>query len=134
MLLIDLGVPRNIEDQVRDIENAYLFSIEDMELVTQENLEERIEEAHKAVDLIKNKVALVGSRLEFKKKKNNMYLDLQKLCSNLDENQINSILISVDPLKTMQQLLKQTDDQLRCFSNLNSHEILSMLKEINSAR
>ena len=134
MLLIDLGVPRNIEDQVRDIENAYLFSIEDMELVTQENLEERIEEAHKANDLIKNKVALVGSRLEFKKKKNNMYLDLQKLCSNLDENQINSILIADDPLKTMQQLLKHTDDQLQCLSNLNSHEILSMLKEINSAR
>ena len=134
MLLIDLGVPRNIEDQVRDIENAYLFSIEDMELVTQENLEERIEEAHKAIDLIKNKVALVGSRLEFKKKKNNMYLDLQKMCSNLDENQINSILIADDPLKIMQQLLKQTDDQLQCLSNLNSHEILSMLKEINSAR
>ena len=105
-----------------------------MELVTQENLEERIEEAHKAIDLIKNKVALVGSRLEFKKKKNNMYIDLQKLCSNLDENQINSILISDDPLKTMQQLLKHTDDQLQCLSNLNSHEILSMLKEINSAR
>ena len=105
-----------------------------MELVTQENLEERIEEAHKAIDLIKNKVALVGTRLEFKKKKNNMYLDLQKLCSNLDENQINSILIADDPLKTMQQLLKQTDDQLQCLSNLNRHEIQSMLKEINSAR
>jgi hypothetical protein len=56
------------------------------------------------------------------------------MCSNLDENQINSILIADDPLKKMQQLLKQTDDQLQCLSNLNSHEILSMLKEINSAR
>ena len=134
MLLIDLGVPRNIEDQVRDIENAYLFSIEDMEQVTQENLEERTEEAQKAIDLIKNKVVQIDSRLEFKKKKNNMYLDLQKMCSNLDENQINSILIADDPLKTMQQLLKHTDDQLQCLTNLNSHEILSMLKEINSAR
>ena len=134
MLLIDLGVPRNIEDQVRDIENAYLFSIEDMELVTQENLEERMDEAHKAIDLIKHKVALVGSRLEFKKKKNNMYLDLQQMCSNLDQNEIQTILKADDPLRKIQHMLDQTDDQLQYLSKLNSHEILSMLKEINSAR
>jgi glutamyl-tRNA reductase len=134
MLLIDLGVPRNIEDQVRDIENAYLFSIEDMELVTQENLEERIEEANKAIDLIKNKVALVGTRLEFKKKKNNMYLDLQQMCSNLDQNEMQTILKADDPLRKIQHMLDQTDDQLQYLSKLNSHEILSMLKEINSAR
>ena len=134
MLLIDLGVPRNIEDQVRDLENAYLFSIEDMEQVTQENLEERTEEAQKAIDLIKNKVALVDSRLEVKKKKNNMYLDLQQMCSNLDHNEIQNILTADDPLRKIQHMLDQTDDQLQYLSKLNSHEILSMLKEINSAR
>jgi glutamyl-tRNA reductase len=134
MLLIDLGVPRNIEDQVRDIENAYLFSIEDMEQVTQENLEERTEEAQKAIDLIKDKVALVDSRLEVRQKKNSMYLDLQKMCSNLDKNEIQAILIADDPLRKIQHILKQSDDQLQYLSKLNSHEILSMLKEINSAR
>jgi glutamyl-tRNA reductase len=134
MLLIDLGVPRNIEDQVRDLENAYLFSIEDMELVTQENLEERTEEAQKAIDLIKNKVAQVDSRLEVKKKKNNMYLDLQEMCSSLDQNEIQTILTADDPLRKIQHMLDQTDDQLQYLSKLNSHEILSMLKEINSAR
>jgi len=134
MLLIDLGVPRNIEDQVRDIENAYLFSIEDMEQVTQENLEERTEEAQKAIDLIKDKVALVDSRLEVRQKKNSMYLDLQKMCSNLDKNEIQAILIADDPLIKIQHILKQSDDRLQYLSKLNSHEILSMLKEINSAR
>ena len=134
MLLIDLGVPRNIEDQVRDLENAYLFSIEDMEQVTQENLEERTEEAQKAIDLIKNKVAQIDSRLEVKKKKNNMYLDLQQMCSNLDQNEIQTILKADDPLRKIQHMLDQTDDQLQYLSKLNSHEILSMLKEINSAR
>ena len=134
MLLIDLGVPRNIEDQVRDLENAYLFSIEDMEQVTQENLEERTEEAQKAIDLIANKVAQIDSRLEVKKKKNNMYLDLQQMCSNLDHNEIQTILIAADPLRKIQHMLDQTDDQLQYLSKLNSHEILSMLKEINSAR
>jgi glutamyl-tRNA reductase len=134
MLLIDLGVPRNIEDQVRDLENAYLFSIEDMEQVTQENLEERTEEAQKAIDLIKNKVALIDGRLEVKKKKNNMYLDLQHMCRKLDQNEIQTILKADDPLRKIQHMLDQTDDQLQYLSKLNSHEILSMLKEINSAR
>jgi glutamyl-tRNA reductase len=134
MLLIDLGVPRNIEDQVRDLENAYLFSIEDMEQVTQENLEERTEEAQKAIDLIKNKVVQIDSRLEIKKIKNNMYLDLQKMCSNLDQSEIQTILKADDPLRKIQHMLDQTDDQLQYLSKLNSHEILSMLKEINSAR
>jgi glutamyl-tRNA reductase len=134
MLLIDLGVPRNIEDQVRDLENAYLFSIEDMEQVTQENLEERTEEAQKAIDLIKNKVAQIDSRLDVKKKKNNMYQDLQQMCSNLDQNEIQTILKADDPLRKIQHILDQTDDQLQYLSKLNSHEILSMLKEINSAR
>ena len=134
MLLIDLGVPRNIEDQVRDLENAYLFSIEDMEQVTQENLEERTEEAQKAIDLITNKVAQIDSRLEVKKKKNNMYLDLQHMCRKLDQNEIQTILKADDPLKKIQHMLDQTDDQLQYLSKLNSHEILSMLKEINSAR
>ena len=134
MLLIDLGVPRNIEDQVRDLENAYLFSIEDMEQVTQENLEERTEEAQKAIDLIKNKVVQIDGRLEIKKIKNNMYLDLQKMCSNLDQSEIQTILKADDPLRKIQHMLDQTDDQLQYLSKLNSHEILSMLKEINSAR
>jgi len=129
-----LGVPRNIEDQVRDIENAYLFSIEDMEQVTQENLEERTEEAQKAIDLIKDKVALVDNRLDVRQKKNNMYLDLQKICSHLDKNEIQAILIADDPLRKIQHMLDQTDDQLQYLSKLNSHEILSMLKEIKSAR
>jgi len=134
MLLIDLGVPRNIEDQVRDLENAYLFSIEDMEQVTQENLEERTEEALKAIDLIQDKIASTNSRLQVKRKKNSMYLDLQKMCSNLDQSEIQAILTADDPLRKIQHILEQTDDQLQYLSKLNSHEILSMLKEISDAR
>ena len=37
ILLIDLGVPRNIEDEIKNIEQAYLFSIDDIEKITQDN-------------------------------------------------------------------------------------------------
>ena len=45
MLLIDLGVPRNIEEEIRNIEQAYLFSIDDIEKITQENFGQRTIEA-----------------------------------------------------------------------------------------
>jgi hypothetical protein len=84
--------------------------------------------------LIANKVAQIDSRLEVKMKKNNMYLDLQHMCRKLDQNQIQTILKADDPLRKIQHMLDQTDDQLQYLFQLNSHEILSMLKEINSAR
>ena len=133
MLLIDLGVPRNIEDQVRDLENAYLFSIEDMEQVTQENLVERTEEAQKAHILIKEKVGLVKERLNFKKNRNEAYQILQKICANLADDKIQNILKADDPLREIQHNLKQSDDQLQYLSKLTPHSILSMIKEIKSA-
>ena len=52
MLLIDLGVPRNIEEEIKNIEQAYLFSIDDIEKITQENIGQRTIEAEKALNII----------------------------------------------------------------------------------
>ena len=52
ILLIDLGVPRNIEDEIRGIEQAYLYSIDDIEKITQENFGQRSIEAEKAMNII----------------------------------------------------------------------------------
>ena len=52
MLLIDLGVPRNVEEEIKNIEQAYLFSIDDIEKITQENIGQRTIEAEKALNII----------------------------------------------------------------------------------
>ena len=134
MLLIDLGVPRNIEDQVRDIENAYLFSIEDMEKVTQENLGERTSEAKKAHTLIVNKAALVDSNISLKNIRSKAYLALTSIAKSLSDESIERISQSQDPLQEVQQIHQLSDDQLQCLSTQTPHAILSMIKEIRSAR
>ena len=78
MLLIDLGVPRNIEDQVRDLEYAYLFTIEDIELVTQENLEERSFEAIKAKNLIQRRIESLKQEQTNKFNRNQAYTTLKR--------------------------------------------------------
>jgi len=52
LLLIDLAVPRNIEEEVKEIERVYLYTIDDIEKITQDNLGHRKIEAEKALNMI----------------------------------------------------------------------------------
>ena len=133
MLLIDLGVPRNIENQVRDLEFAYLFTIEDIELVTQENLEERSFEALKAKDLIKRRVESLNKNKANKYSRNEAYAALKNASSKINEQNFLRLLNSDDPYLSLKQMHVVSDDQLQCISKLTPHTILSMIKEIRSA-
>ncbi|MDC0198736.1 glutamyl-tRNA reductase [Pseudomonadota bacterium] len=133
MLLIDLGVPRNIEDQVRDLEFAYLFTIEDIQLVTQENLEERSLEALKARDLIKRRVESLNQNKANKYSRNEAYAALKNASSKINEQDFLRLLNSDDPYSLLKQMHVVSDDQLQYISKLTPHTILSMIKEIRSA-
>lgn len=133
MLLIDLGVPRNIEDQVRDLEYAYLFTIEDIELVTQENLEERSFEASKAKDLIQSRIKFLNQDKASKLSRNEAYAALKNASSNIDEQDFLRLLNSDDPYSFLKQMHVVPEDGLQCISSLTPHTILSMMKEIRSA-
>ena len=133
MLLIDLGVPRNIEDQVRDLEYAYLFTIEDIELVTQENLEERSFEALKARDLIQNRIESLNQAKAYKYSRNEAYAALKSASSKINEEDFLGLLESDDPYSYLKHMHVVSDDQLQYISTLTPHTILSMIKEIRSA-
>ena len=133
MLLIDLGVPRNIENQVRDLEYAYLFTIEDIELVTQENLEERSSEALKARDLIQQRIESLNQEKANKNNRNEAYIALRDVTNNLDEQDFLDLLNSNDPFASLKQMHVISEDQLQYISSLTPHAILSMIKEIRSA-
>jgi glutamyl-tRNA reductase len=133
MLLIDLGVPRNIEDQVRDLEYAYLFTIEDIELVTQENLEERSIEASKAKNLIQSRIKFLNQDKASKNRRNEAYAALKNASNNIDEKDFLELLKSDDPYVSLEQMRVVSEDELQCISTLTPHAILSMIKEIRSA-
>lgn len=48
MFFIDISVPRNIDPRINDIDNVYLYNIDDLEAVVEENIGERRKEAEKA--------------------------------------------------------------------------------------
>jgi glutamyl-tRNA reductase len=48
MFLIDLSVPRNFDPQINDLDNVYLYDVDDLTAVAAQNLDERTREADKA--------------------------------------------------------------------------------------
>ncbi len=57
MFLIDLGVPRNFDPEIRNVDSVYLFDIDDLAAVAQENREARQREAVKAETIVEAEVA-----------------------------------------------------------------------------
>jgi glutamyl-tRNA reductase len=56
MFFIDIAVPRDIDQKVDNVENAYLFTVDDLQEIVQANLAQRNVEAEKAEELINQEI------------------------------------------------------------------------------
>jgi glutamyl-tRNA reductase len=52
VFMVDIGVPRDIDPAVAELEDIYLYSVDDLQEVIQENLMSREQAAHKAEEII----------------------------------------------------------------------------------
>lgn len=64
MFFIDISVPRNIDPAVGDLDNIFLFDIDDLEGVVGENLKQRQKEAAKAESIVETEVEAFFERLD----------------------------------------------------------------------
>jgi glutamyl-tRNA reductase len=64
MFLIDIAVPRNIEPAVNELDNIFLYDIDDLQGVVNANLRERMKEADHAEILVKEEVERMMARLK----------------------------------------------------------------------
>lgn len=53
MLLIDLAIPRDIEPEVNQLEDVFLYTVDDLQQIANSNLEERLKEKVDAEKIIK---------------------------------------------------------------------------------
>ncbi|MBI5789161.1 MAG: glutamyl-tRNA reductase [Candidatus Schekmanbacteria bacterium] len=56
MFFIDIAVPRNIDPKINEIDNVYLYDIDDLDSVVQANIKERQKEAKVAEEMIEQDV------------------------------------------------------------------------------
>jgi len=63
MFLVDIAVPRNIDPAVNDLEHAFLYDIDDLQRLSERNLQTRREIAEQAEAIVDEEVARLEARL-----------------------------------------------------------------------
>ena len=81
MFLIDIAVPRNIDPAVNGIEHAFLYDIDDLQRLTERNVEARKEVAQAAERIVEEEV----SRLEARFRERQVTPTIVSLQEQLDE-------------------------------------------------
>ena len=56
VFLIDISVPRNIDPEINELENVYLYNIDDLQGVVNANVFERRKEAEKAEEIVEGEI------------------------------------------------------------------------------
>ena len=133
MLLIDLGVPRNIEDETRKIEQVYLFSIDDIEKITQENYGQRSIEAEKAMNLIALEARNALDSFSLKNTKDRISIQLEEFLKGLspqeiiqfkDSRDFSSLISSIKTMNIENPKYNNFED----IKKLDDHIVESMIK------
>ena len=63
MFFIDLGVPCNIDPKCGDIDDVYLYNLDDLSKIANENIAARKSEIERAHDIVKSKASYLAQRL-----------------------------------------------------------------------
>lgn len=79
MLLVDLGVPRNVSPEVADLDGVILYNIDDLQHVVETNVAYRLEQADQAEVLISEEVGKFAAQL----RADEVAETISRLCSEL---------------------------------------------------
>ncbi|MBI1884045.1 MAG: glutamyl-tRNA reductase [Chlamydiae bacterium] len=63
LLMIDIAVPRDIDPEVNRLDNVYLYNIDDLKAVADQNFKERLKEQEKADSLVESEVKRFMDRM-----------------------------------------------------------------------
>ena len=56
MFIIDISVPRNIDPKINDLDNVYLYDVDNLQGIVDTNIEERSREAEKAERIVTEEI------------------------------------------------------------------------------
>ena len=57
MFMVDLAVPRDIEEQVKELQNVFLYTVDDLKQIIETNIESRREAASEALEIVDSQSA-----------------------------------------------------------------------------
>ncbi len=115
MLLVDIAVPRDVESQVGDLSDAYLYSVDDLQGIVNKNIEQRKVEAIQAEAIVQQESAAfmtwlqslqaVDSIRDYRQQANDIKQDLL-------EKSLNALSAGGDPEKVLRELSNKLTNRL----------------------
>jgi len=107
IFMVDLAVPRDIESQVGELDDVYLYTVDDLKEVIDENRRSREEAANEAMDIIQVEVQHFSHWI-----KTHQSADEIRLLRNQSDR------IRQECLKKAQQMLEQKEDPAKVLETL----------------
>jgi glutamyl-tRNA reductase len=148
IFFIDIADPRDIEPSVGDIENVYLYNIDDLKKVADENIKDRGKEAQKAEAIVRDEVikfvnwyhslevtptivALRNKFEEIRKRELEKTLSLHPNLSEKEKKSLEALTSAIinKILHTPSALLKQTNEEAMADLYLDALRTLFQLPE-----
>jgi glutamyl-tRNA reductase len=148
VFFIDIADPRDIEPSVGEIENVYLYNIDDLKKVADENIKDRGKEAQKAETIVQDEVikfvnwyhslevtptivALRNKFDEIRKRELEKTLSLHPNLSDKEKKSLETLTSAIinKILHTPSALLKQTDEEAMADLYLDTLRTLFQLPE-----
>ena len=110
ILMVDLAVPRDIEPEVAQLRDIYLYSVDDLQEIIEANLSDRQQAADAAEQIVTEEVSAYRSRHETRHVDATM-VRFRALHENIKQDELNKALSrlerGVDPAEVMSQLANQ---------------------------
>ena len=117
MFFIDIAVPRDIDPDVNGLDNVYLYDIDDLKEVVEENLAERKEEAGKAEMIVREEVESFAQWLKSLALKPTI-VDLLDRAEGIAEKEIK---------KTLKNLGTEVDPEINDAMHILAHSLINKL-------
>jgi glutamyl-tRNA reductase len=102
MFLIDIAVPRNIEPAVNDLDNVFLYDIDDLDKTVQSNIEGRNATAVEAEEIVREEVERMMQRLKTREVAPTI-VSLQEQLESVRANEIAKMRARLGPMTPQQE-------------------------------
>lgn len=126
VFIIDISVPRNVEDAVNEIEGVYLYNIDDLKTIVNNNIEQRKIEAQRAELILQQEVDKFIKWLEIQKV-SPIISEVRMYADSLREKQLRRLLKEMSYLTEKEK--EQIDMAMRSLINKLLHRPTSYLKD-----
>ncbi|MBT4837350.1 MAG: glutamyl-tRNA reductase [Methylococcales bacterium] len=111
MVLIDIAVPRDIEPEVGDLDDIFLYTVDDLHEIIEENKQSRQEAAKQAEEIIENKV---DSFLDWVKSLNSVDIicEYRQHAESIRDEMVGKAIAQLNNGKNVEEIIQQLGFQL----------------------